>query len=116
VARGAKLVGIVVGLLAAWWAWTRHLRDVWRQLVRGVGGEREDPVRREASRWLVRISEGGNPKPDFVAATSGRPETDRVVAELQRLRFGARSTWPEPEKTFRRARQVARATRRITRA
>ena len=29
------------------------------------------------------------------------------LEELQRLRFGARETWPEPEAVFRRARTAA---------
>ena len=105
-ARGAKLLGLALGLIATWWAWRWHLRDVWRQLVRGVGGQREDPVRREASRWLVKIS-----RPESRTA-----EHELVIADLQRLRYGAPQTWPEPEKTFRRAKQAARAARRISRS
>jgi hypothetical protein len=59
-------------------------------------------VRREASYWLVRLAEAG----------AGGATRDPVVAELQRLRFGASSTWREPEKTFRGARRALRELRR----
>jgi hypothetical protein len=36
----------------------------------------------------------------------------RVTAELQRLRYGARATWPEPGAVFRRARLAAADLRR----
>jgi hypothetical protein len=35
-----------------------------------------------------------------------------VVAELQRLRFGARASWQEPKGIFRRARRAVRRARR----
>jgi hypothetical protein len=104
-ARGAKVLGLVAGLIIAWWAWRWHLRDVWRQLVRGVAGEREDPVRGEASRWLVKISR---------SEVRGA-EHDAVIADLQRLRYGARATWSEPEKIFHRARRATRAAGRVNR-
>ena len=37
-----------------------------------------------------------------------------VVADLQRLRFGARETWSKPEQVFRRAKQTLRAVGRPT--
>jgi len=75
---------------------------VWRILGRGrfsLFGRpaRSDPVRREAGRWLARID-----------------RSSPVVADLQRLRFGARESWPEPTTVFRRARQARRASSRST--
>ncbi|MSU23012.1 MAG: DUF3488 domain-containing protein [Opitutus sp.] len=67
------------------------------------GPRREDPVRREAGRWLVRCR---------VPAERERGEASGVVRDLQRLRFGAAGSWPEPAKVFRRARQAWREARR----
>jgi hypothetical protein len=63
-----------------------------------------DPVRVRAGGWLRALRE---------EPAAPRAVAD-VVAELQRLRFGARSTWPDPEPVFRRARQALRAARRVT--
>jgi len=45
-------------------------------------------------------------------------EVAAVRADLERLRFGAASTWQEPEAIFRRAREAVRvrARRPITRS
>jgi hypothetical protein len=53
-----------------------------------------DPVRVAAGRWLTRLPR--------------RADTRDVVAELQRLRYGRRETWPEPRSVFKRARQAGR--------
>jgi len=54
-----------------------------------------DPVRREAGRWLSRVD-----------------RSSPVVADLQRLRFGPRESWPEPRGVFRRARKTPRVPSR----
>ena len=96
---GATLV-LVGG--AVWW-WIAQGRNVLRGLMNLRGTRHEDPVRRDAGRWLVRLqTETATP------ATSGR----EVIAELQRLRYGAPTTWPEPEQVFRRARETWREARR----
>lgn len=83
------------GVAAAGWAgwnlrfWLRDLR--WRG-----GSKKEDPVRREAGRLLVRWS--GDEADD--------PE---LRAELERLRYGPRATWLQPEAIFRRARRAVKA-------
>ncbi len=61
--------------------------------------DRFDPVRREAGRWLRRIG-------------AASPESTAVRAELERLRYGRRETWPEPRGVFRRARQARRTAPR----
>jgi hypothetical protein len=66
----------------AWLALTGRGR-----LRRGGPGRGDDPVRREAGRWLRRIDGPGD-----------------LVADLQRLRFGAPGTWARPAEVFRRAR------------
>jgi len=101
VQRVAKLLGAVAAAAGVVWAWRNFGGGWWRGLVRRAGGRREDPVRSEASRWLGKFGE----RPGSV------DEAGAVVADLQRLRFAARATWPEPERVFRRARQAWRAVR-----
>jgi hypothetical protein len=59
-------------------------------------------VRAEASRWLARLKV----EPVSDAAMQA------AIADLQRVRFGAEASWPDPAVLFRRARQVQRAARR----
>ncbi len=72
----------------------------------GSGRRSGDAVRREAGRWLAKFQrqEPANPVPF-------RPE---VIADLQRLRFGARETWPAPAGVLRRAKRCW--TQRASRA
>jgi transglutaminase-like putative cysteine protease len=101
VRRVAKLMALAAGLAGAGWAWRNY-----RSWIFGSGssrrGAKADPVRREAGVWLRRIADFEFPVSDTLAVTE----------ELQRLRFGAPGTWPEPEPVFRRARQAVRAERR----
>ena len=101
--RFARVLGFVALLGVPVWAWRSY-----RFLIFEFGffrrRRREDPVRREAGRWLARLH-----APDGAAPSD---EMKRARAELQRLRFGASSTWPEPETVFRRARHAAREARR----
>jgi transglutaminase-like putative cysteine protease len=97
--RWAGLLGIALVLAAG-------ARLGWRyrfSIGRALGGRRRgDPVRVAAGRWLARLR----------ARSGGDASGDAgVVAELQRLRYGARETWPEPTAVFRRARQVSRRRR-----
>jgi hypothetical protein len=94
---------ITVTLTAGLFWWWRQQGRAWvLRLFRGTRGRRDDPVRREASYWLARLAQAG----------AGRATPEPVVAELQRLRFGASATWREPEKTFRQARRALRELRR----
>jgi hypothetical protein len=70
----------------------------WRLASMGRG-RKFDPVRREAGRWLRRVDGPGD-----------------LVADLQRLRFGAAPTWPRPGEVFRRARREASSSPRRRRA
>ncbi|MBL9202192.1 MAG: DUF3488 domain-containing protein [Opitutaceae bacterium] len=85
--------------LTTWWLIVRG-PALWRRLSFRRGAGREDPVRREAGRWLGRLAET-EPEPDHAG----------VRQELQRLRFGPRASWTEPEAVFRRARKTCRAAR-----
>lgn len=75
-----------------------------------------DPVRREAGRWLQRLMPHGALGAE--RETPGELSGDQAlamaaaIAELQRLRFGHRGTWPEqPRSVFKRARQAQRMAR-----
>ena len=103
--RVANLLGLLSACAIAAWAWREFGRGWWRQFRREATGGRIDPVRAKAGRWLRDLADLGE-RP---------PEARLVRAELERLRFGARATWPEPEAVFRRARQAVRAARRWVR-
>ncbi len=98
---------VLLGGLAWWWI------AVGRGLVRGQwpwrDGRRSDPVRLSAGRWLGEMA-------GYRAASGASRELQEVVAELQRVRFGPRETWPEPKGVFRRARRVLRHARKQRRA
>jgi hypothetical protein len=98
-ARAGAAVALLAG--AGWW-WRRHGGDWWRRRVRRGGGRGGEPVRREAALWLARLR----------AARGPDAGADPVMAQLQRIRFGARATWAEPGTVFRQARRALREARR----
>jgi len=99
--RAAMIFAAAAVLTGLAWA-SRKLARGWRWRSRRRGeATRLDPVRVEAGRWLERFSGG-----------EIEPEPRLVVLELQRLRYGARESWPEPALVFRRARTVWRETKR----
>ncbi len=92
-------LALAVGVIA-WW---RHAGRGWWRGLQGARGRRGlDPARREAGRWLTLLDRWRETDPECAAA----------AAELQRIRFGARGSWPETEKVFRRARRALREARR----
>jgi len=91
------LAGAVVAATGIALGWRRG-RALWWRVYGLRRHRRTDPVRREAGRWLRRM--GGHRGPQY--------ESGEITAELQRLRYGARETWPEPQSVFRRARRVMR--------
>lgn len=90
--RLGRLAAVLVALGGFGWIAWRFRPAMWR-LMRGRR-RREDPVRREAGRWLARLH--------------GREVDPAVWAELQRLRYGAPATWPEPATVWRKARRAAK--------
>lgn len=115
--RVAMLLILAVMIGGAVWAAARFRTIGWLWLMRAKSG-RGDAVRREAGRWLKKMSSVGRRMPN----SDGRmPQPERrsrnqeclaVVSELQRLRFGAPKTWGEPGRIFLRARHVWRSARR----
>jgi hypothetical protein len=104
VARLAAWAFIIVtafGLVLGWRAFGRGLWMRWRSRLtrRGV-----DPVRREAGRWLRRLAEH--------ETITVRTELAEVRAELERLRYGPRQSWPSPQGAFTRAKRACRAMKR----
>ena len=81
----------------------------WRQWRSHSDGQHGDPIRAEAGKWLGRIADRESRMADRETPTAG---SDAVRRELERLRFGRRATWSDPEKIFRRARTVWREMRR----
>jgi hypothetical protein len=115
--RIAGLAGVVALGVAVAWGWREFGRGWLRGLRRPRGGRGMDPVRREAGRWLgkmaeveLRTAEGGLRRVEC-GARAGAAWRE-VEADLLRLRYGARETWREPEKVFRRARGVLSERRR----
>jgi hypothetical protein len=102
---GGRMTTVVMvtigGAGLAWAVWVLGGPGVfrWRISARRKQG---DAVRREAGRWLAKL--------DAAGVANGDDERD-LILQLQRLRYGARETWPEIVGVFRRARQVWRAAR-----
>lgn len=96
------LIVVVATAGGAWALWVFGGAGVfrWRFSSRRKHG---DAVRREAGRWLAKLADAGG--------VDGRDERE-LTAQLQRLRYGARETWPEPVGVFRRARAAWRIRNR----
>lgn len=90
---------VVGGLLS--WGWRRLGARWWLTVRRHTRRSTDqDPVRREASRWLQK----GARQREF-----RWPEA--VAGDLLRLRFGDTPSWPDPLKVFRAARRALRSHR-----
>jgi protein-glutamine gamma-glutamyltransferase len=99
--RSGASITLALGLL--WW-FLKYGRGLWRALGTAGRGRGSDPVRLEAGRLLVKFH--------TMAPAGAAPE---VRAELERLRYGARATWPHPPQVFRAARRALREARRPAR-
>jgi hypothetical protein len=120
-----------VAVLAAGVLWWRRERGWWWRF-RGWRREGLDPVRREAGRWLCKIDRsqinldseveataprsGERQQADSASTAEFRINASAVLEDLQRLRYGASCTWPNPQAVFRRARLEVRGrpARRIS--
>ena len=102
---GAALGGVVAVVL--WW---RHGRSWWWRILGARRHGETDPVRREAGRWLRKLVEGRTERQRH--SVTSKVEGLDMWTDLQRLRYGPRDTWPEPQAVFRRARRARRAARR----
>ena len=93
---------VTLSLVAAVFTWLwRRVRLAVRTWLLRDSARREDPIRREAGRWLLRLRPG--------ADEPVRPLP--LVSDLQRIRFGARATWPDAATVFGHARRMVRERR-----
>ena len=97
--RASVWLGAALALAGGLWAGWRFRFSIAEAMP---GTRRRDPVRAAAGRWLARVR---------AQAEGGVPEAAAVIADLQRLRYGARETWPEPMEVFHRARRASRRRR-----
>lgn len=92
----SSLLALLVGFL---WV-QRRMALNFRELILATF-RRGDPIRRKAGKMLSRLQ-----------AAQGKggamllPDSAQAVAELQRLRFGPKATWPNPSVVFRKARRL----------
>ena len=98
-ARAGRWLAVLTALGGVAWLGWRFRPAMWR-LFHGRHARREDPVRRKAGRWLGRLR--------------GWEADPAVVADLQRLRYGAPASWPEPAAVWRKARRAARNARPVS--
>ncbi|SDS39412.1 DUF3488 and transglutaminase-like domain-containing protein [Opitutus sp. GAS368] len=114
-ARFGRTVGLVLGAGALGWGLWRLGRWLWERWQLWRRPQSFDPVRLAAGRQLARLRELSG---EQVTEDGGQRAKDggtlitAVVADLRRLRYGRRETWPEPHGVFKRARQARRAVRR----
>ncbi|HTJ77747.1 MAG TPA: DUF3488 and transglutaminase-like domain-containing protein [Rariglobus sp.] len=102
--RVAVWIAGVLALAGLGAAWRLRGRGEWLRWRSGrAHGRKMDPVRREAGRWLRKISDSGFGSADLVA----------VRAELEDLRYGPQTRRSEPLAVFRRAKRALRAGTRL---
>lgn len=94
---GVLVLGIVLSYLAV--RWHRHWRWHWKGARSRNTGRAQDPVRREAGRWLRRLQ------------THKAAPCD--LEQLQALRYGAHTAWPSIDQTFTDARRAHRRLKKM---
>lgn len=87
----AASFGLVIG-------WRLIGRGLWLRVRSGMAGKGADPVRKEAGRWLRRLGESDRQN----------AEDAGLKADLERLRYGPRAGWPNPQSAFRAAKRALR--------
>jgi transglutaminase-like putative cysteine protease len=92
-ARLLAWVFVVVTAFGLVLGWRYYGRVTWLRLRSGMTRRGTDPVRREAGRWLRKLETRAG-------------ENVEVRAELERLRYGPRQSWPNPQGAFRRAKRA----------
>jgi len=105
-ARLAKTAGLIAGAAALIWSVGLMIRWGWARSRRWLRPQEFDPVRREAGRRLARLRAAGEMRSR--ESEGGDDELNLVVADLRRLRYGKRETWPEPKSVFRKAKRAQR--------
>lgn len=105
----AVALGMVFFIYFFW----QNLGRFWWMVGRGrrADPDRQDPVRREASRWLARLERRRQ-----AAGVAPGPELVETRAHLLRLRYGAREGWPPALEVFSAARCRLQEMRRIRRS
>lgn len=115
--------GLVLG-------WRSYGRGWWMRLRSGGTRRGANPVRREAGRWLRKLAErearsdgvaagavegtdatNGTNTADVSVERQASAELEAVRSELERLRYGPRQSWGNPQRVFRRAKQACRRRR-----
>lgn len=102
--RIGRIAAAVAGAVVLIWAWRAGGR-VWWWRWRASRRRGVDPIRREAGRWILKFR-------SLPLAHSADVDRQKIEAALERLRYGARETWPAAEIVFRDARRVFRKARR----
>lgn len=102
VARLAAWVFVVAAAFGLVLGWRYYGRVLWLRWRSGMTRKGADPVRREAGRWLRKLQ--------TLDGLNGE-EQAAVRAELERLRYGPRQSWPSPQGAFRRAKRVCAVRR-----
>jgi protein-glutamine gamma-glutamyltransferase len=97
-ARLAAWIFVVASAFSVVLGWRYYGRGLWLHWRSGMTRKGVDPVRREAGRWLRKLDAGSGG--DLV-----------VRAELERLRYGPRQSWPNPQGAFRRAKRACAGRR-----
>ncbi len=97
-AWGLAAAGIACGVVG----WRLAGRGAWLRWRGGRTRGGVDPVRREAGRWLRKISD----------SEAGISDLACVRTELEKLRYGRSANWPEPMGIFRRAKRALAGRRR----
>lgn len=97
--RIALIAGVIFAAGFCFWSWRRWGRPAWLRL-RSKRARRGDAERHEAGRWLRKLAPAG----DHAAL---KP----VRAALERVRYGARETWPKTDALWREARKLSRRHR-----
>ena len=111
VARLAAWAFVIVTAFGLVLGWRGYGRGLWMRWRSGWTRSGVDPVRREAGRWLRKLERAEDGSTGS-GANGADGERTAVRAELERLRYGPRASWPNPQPVFRQAKRTVRSKRR----